>query len=39
LVPLQVIDGVIEKIKDGTVVNYVYDPKSASLVLKGGTRN
>ena len=32
LVPLYVIDEVIEKIRAGTIINYVYDAKSASLV-------
>ena len=31
LVPLFVADEVIEKIKDGTISNYIYDPDSASL--------
>lgn len=30
LVPLFVIDEAVEKIKDGTISDYVYDPKSAS---------
>lgn len=33
-VPLFVIDEAVEKIRDGTISNYVYDPKSASLVLR-----
>lgn len=32
LVPLFVIDDVVEKIKDGTIVEFIYDPKTASLV-------
>lgn len=32
LVPLFVIDDAIEKIKDGTVARYLYDPKQAKLV-------
>lgn len=32
LVPLFVIDDAIEKIRDGTITGYVYDPKTASLV-------
>lgn len=32
LVPLNIIDEAIDKIKDGTIVDYVYDPKSGSLV-------
>jgi hypothetical protein len=31
LVPLFVIDEAIEKIRDGTITGYVYDPKTASL--------
>lgn len=31
LVPLFVIDDAVEKIKDGTITGYVYDPSSASL--------
>jgi Meiotically Up-regulated Gene 113 (MUG113) protein len=33
LVPLFVIDEVVGKIKDRTITGYVYDPKSAKLVL------
>jgi hypothetical protein len=32
LVPLFVIDEAVEKIRDGTISNFRYDPKSASLV-------
>jgi Meiotically up-regulated gene 113 len=32
LVPLFVIDEVVEKIKDGTISRFRYDPKSAALV-------
>jgi Meiotically up-regulated gene 113 len=32
LVPLFIIDKVVEKIKDGTISNFRYDPKSASLI-------
>jgi hypothetical protein len=32
LVPLFVIDEAIDKIKDGTIVHYIYDPKAARLV-------
>jgi hypothetical protein len=32
LVPLFVIDDAVEKIKDGTITGYVYDPKAARLV-------
>lgn len=31
LVPRFVIDEAVEKIKEGTITNYVYDPRSASL--------
>jgi hypothetical protein len=33
LVPRFVIGEAVERIKDGTITSYVYDPKSASLVL------
>lgn len=33
LVPLFVIDEVVERIKDGTIPKFVYDPKTARLVL------
>lgn len=32
LVPLQAIDDAVEKIKDGTISGYVYDPGQATLV-------
>lgn len=32
LVPVFVVDEVVERIKDGTIKQYVYDPKSAHLV-------
>ncbi len=32
LVPLFVIDEAVERIKDGTITDYVYDPKAARLV-------
>jgi len=34
LVPLFVIDEAVERIKDGTIADYVYDPKEASLVKR-----
>jgi hypothetical protein len=34
LVPLFVINEAIEKIRDGTITGYVYDPKSARLVQR-----
>lgn len=36
LVPLFVIDEVVERIKDGTITGYVYDSKTAGLVRNGG---
>ena len=35
LVPLFVIDEAIEKIRDGTITGYAYDPKTASLKRVG----
>lgn len=35
LVPLFVIDDAVEKIKDGTITGYIYDPNSARLVERG----
>ena len=35
LVPLFVVDEAVERIKDGTVTSYVYDPKAARLVNVG----
>jgi hypothetical protein len=35
LVPLFVIDEAVEKIKDGTITGYRYDPKAAALVRPG----
>ena len=32
LVPVFVIDQAVERIKDGTITNYRYDPKTASLI-------
>lgn len=34
LVPLFVIDDAVEKIKDGTITGYLYDPSSARLVKR-----
>ncbi len=31
LVPLFVVDEVIDKIRDGRITGYVYDPKAAAL--------
>lgn len=36
LVPLFVIDEVVEKIKDGTISDYRYDPKAANLMKFAG---
>ncbi len=36
LVPMFVIDDAVEKIKDGTITGYVYDPKKASLAKRQG---
>lgn len=35
MVPFFVIDEVVERIKDGTITNYVYDPAAARLVERG----
>lgn len=35
LVPLFVVDEAVERIKDGTITDYVYDPKAARLVKTG----
>ena len=32
LAPLDAIDDAVDKIRDGTITRYVYDPDSASLV-------
>lgn len=37
MVPFFVIDEAVEKIKDGTITNYVYDPSRAALVERGTT--
>lgn len=36
LVPLFVIKEAVERIKDGTIANYRYDPKSAALKIRSG---
>jgi hypothetical protein len=36
LVPLFAIDDAVEKIKDGTITDYVYDPKLARLIQREG---
>lgn len=35
MVPFFVIDEAVERIKDGTITNFIYDPKSARLVERG----
>jgi hypothetical protein len=35
LVPLFVVDEAVDRIKDGSITNYVYDPKAAQLVNAG----
>lgn len=35
LVPLMVIDEAVKRIRDGSITQYRYDPKTASLVLTG----
>lgn len=37
LVPIFVIDEVVERIKDGTITQYTYDPKAARLVKSSKT--
>jgi hypothetical protein len=37
LVPLFVIDEAVDRIKDGTITGYVYDPKAAALVRPAKT--
>ncbi len=36
LVPLQAIDEAVNRIRDGSITKYVYDPKTARLVLDKG---
>jgi hypothetical protein len=36
LVPVFVVDEAVERIKDGTIRNYTYDPKTASLARVAG---
>lgn len=35
LLPIYVIDQAVEKIRDGTITSFIYDPKSASLTKRG----
>ena len=37
LVPLASINQAVERIRDGTISDYIYDPKSARVVREGGT--
>lgn len=34
LVPMFVVDEAVERIKNGTITSYIYDPKTASLMLR-----
>jgi hypothetical protein len=34
LLPFFVVDEAVERIKDGTITHYLYDPKTASLVRR-----
>jgi hypothetical protein len=34
LVPIFVIDDAVEKIKDGTIAKFIYDPMQAKLILR-----
>jgi hypothetical protein len=36
-VPLFVVNEAVDRIKDGTITGYVYDPKAAALVRVGRT--
>jgi hypothetical protein len=38
LVPLFIVDEAVERIKDGTITNYIYDPKAAALINAHQTR-
>ncbi len=35
LVPLPVVEEVVERIKDGSISNYVFDVETASMKLRG----
>jgi hypothetical protein len=35
LLPVFVIDEAVERIKDGTITEYIYDPKTALLIQRG----
>ncbi len=36
LVPLHAIDAAVEKIRDGTITQYLYDTATAALVERSG---
>ncbi len=36
LVPLHIVDQVVDRIRDGSLTEYTYDPQSASLIRNGG---
>lgn len=38
LVPRFVVDDAVERIKDGTITDYIYNPQAASLALRGDGR-
>jgi hypothetical protein len=38
LVPVFVVDEAVDRIKDGTIIQYVYDPKSARLAKESTAR-
>lgn len=37
MVPLFIIDEVVDRIRDGSIVDYIYDPKNAQLVLRSSS--
>jgi hypothetical protein len=39
LVPIFIVNEVVERIKDGTITKYIYDPKTARLVPASGTQD
>jgi hypothetical protein len=38
LVPLFVVNEAVDRIKDGTITDYIYDPKAAALVHPGAVK-
>src|SRR4051794_29783661 len=38
LVPVFVVNEVVQRIKDGTITRYIYEPKTATLVEAGGDK-